>query len=59
MEVLGTHWCELCSRLPFLCQDLAPTRQPEGSRAGMPQAKQPTEWEHSPTHQQTGCLKSS
>ena len=36
-----------------------PTQQPSGSSAGMPQAKQPTGWEHSPTHRQTGCLKSS
>ena len=31
-----------------------PNQQPAGSSAGMPQAKQPTGWEHSPTHQQTG-----
>ena len=33
----------------------SPTQQP----TGMPQANQPTGEEHSPTHQQTGCLKSS
>ena len=36
-----------------------PHQQPAGSSAGTPQSKQPTGWEHSPTHQQTGCLKSS
>ena len=36
-----------------------PTQQPVGSSAGTPQAKQPTGWEHSPIHQETGCLKSS
>ena len=36
-----------------------PSQQSAGSSAGTPQAKQPTGWEHSPTHQQTGCLKSS
>ena len=35
-----------------------PTQQPAGSSARTPQAKQTTEWEHSPTHQQIGCLKS-
>ena len=35
-----------------------PTQQPIGPSAGTPQAKQPTGWEHSPSHQQTGCLKS-
>ena len=33
-----------------------PTQQPAGSSAGMPQTKQPTGWEHSPTHQQTAPL---
>ena len=36
-----------------------PTQQPVGSSPGRPQAKQLTGWEHSPTHQQTGCLKTS
>ena len=36
-----------------------PTQQPTGSSAGMPQAKQPTEWEHSTTHEQTGRPKPS
>ena len=36
-----------------------PTQQPAGSSAGTPQAKKTTGWEHSLTHQQTGCLKSS
>ena len=35
------------------------TQQPAGSSAGMPEAKQPTGWEHSSTHQQTGCLNLS
>ena len=30
-----------------------------GSSAGKPQAKQPKGWEHSRTHPQTGCLKTS
>ena len=33
-----------------------PTQLPAGSSAGTSQAKQPIGWEHSPTHQQTGCL---
>ena len=33
-----------------------PTQQPIGFSAGMSQAKQPTGWECSPSHQQTGCL---
>ena len=36
-----------------------PTQQPAISSAGRPQAKQPKNWEHSTTHQHTGCLKSS
>ena len=36
-----------------------PAQQRVGSSAITPQAKQPTGWEHSPIHQQTGCLKSS
>ena len=36
-----------------------PTQQPAGSSTGMPQAKQPTGREHSPSHQQAGCLKTS
>ena len=36
-----------------------PTQQPVGSSAGMPQAKQKTGREHSLTHHQIGCLKSS
>ena len=36
-----------------------PTQQTAGSSAWMPPAKQPTGWEHSPTRQQTGFLKSS
>ena len=35
------------------------TQQPTGSNAGTPQAKPPPRLEHCPTHQQTGCLKSS
>ena len=37
----------------------SPTQQHVGSTAGMPWVKQPTGWEHSPTYQQTDCLKSS
>ena len=36
-----------------------PTQQSVGSSAGTPQAKQPTGQEHSPTHQETGHMKSS
>lgn len=36
-----------------------PIQQPAGSSAGMPEAKQPTLWEHSKTQQQTSHLKSS
>ena len=36
-----------------------PTQKPVGSSAGTTQAKQQTGWEHRPTHQQTGCLKTS
>ena len=36
-----------------------PTQHPAASSAGTPQPKQRTGWEHSPIHQQTGCLKSS
>ena len=36
-----------------------PAQQPVGSSAVTPQAKQLIGWEHSPIHQQTGCLKSS
>lgn len=50
----STHWHKLSWKLPFSHQD-----QPVGSNARKPQAKQQTWWEHSPTHQQTGCLKSS
>ena len=38
---------------------LGPTQHLLGSSAGTPQAKELTGWEHSPTHQQTGCQKSS
>ena len=36
-----------------------PTPDPIRSSTGNPQGRQPTGWEHRPTHQQTGCLKSS
>ena len=36
-----------------------PTLQPVSFSAGMPLSKQPTEWEHCPTYQQTGWLMSS
>ena len=48
---------ELSWRPPFW-QRPGPTQQPAGSSAGTPQAKQPAKQEHSPTHQQIGCLKS-
>ena len=35
------------------------TQQSKGASCGMSQAKQPMRQEHGPTHQQTGCLKSS
>ena len=38
--------------------ELAPRPGPT-SQAPVPSAKQPTGWEHNPTHQQTGCLKTS
>ena len=41
----------------FFSPRLGPTQQSVGSSDGMPQAKQPEE-EHSPTHEQTGCLQS-
>lgn len=34
-----------------------PSQQSAGDRAGMPQAKKLTGQEHSPTHQQIGCIK--
>ena len=43
--------------VPILAPRSNPTQQPTGSRAGMPQTKQPERQEHSPTHQQTRCLK--
>ena len=59
-DILGsTHWHELSQRPSFWHQDLAPTQYTVGSSARTPQAKQPTGQEHSPTHQQTGSLKSS
>ena len=36
---------------------ISPTKEPVGSSAGLPQAKQPTGRELSPTHQQTSRLK--
>ena len=38
---------------------LGHTQQLVASGAGMPQARQPTGREHSPTHQQVVCFKSS
>ena len=38
---------------------ISPTKQPVGSSAGSPKAKQPIEQEHSPTYQQTSDLNSS
>ena len=42
-----------------LTQRPSPTQQPTGSSARMPQSNPSIEQEHSPTHQQTQCLKSS
>ena len=44
-------------RVLFSPQDLGPNQQPVDSSAGIPEVK-PTEQEHSPTNQHTGCLKS-
>ena len=49
----NNHPCERPGRWPF-CKNLAPP-----IRAEKPQAKQQFRWERSPTHQQTGCLKTS
>ena len=52
-EILGsTPWCEPSQSLP-----LTPPKSWVGSSVGSPQAKQPTGWEPSPTHQQTSRLK--
>ena len=52
-EVLGAApWHDLSQSLP-----LAPPKSQVGSSVGPPQAKQPTGWEPSPTHQQTSGLK--
>ena len=53
----SSEWAPLV--VTILALRPGPTQQPEGSSAGTPQAKQPTAWEHRPTHQQTGCLKLS
>lgn len=45
-------------RLLFGQTTPGPTQQSAGFNVQMPQAKQ-TRWEYSPSHQQTGCLKSS
>ena len=53
--------CEFSGRANIFIGSLVPrpgpTQQPAAYMAEMPQAKQPTVWEHSSTHQQTGCLK--
>ena len=47
------------SEVAILVPKPAPTQQTAGSRPGTPQAKQTTEWEHSPTHQQTDLKKNT
>ena len=49
----------ILSEVAILASRPGPTQHTAGSSAGMAQAKQPTGWEHSPTHQKTGCLKLS
>ena len=49
----NNHWHKLLWKWPYW-KKLA-----LAIRAEKPQAKQKTRWEHSPTHQQTGFLKSS
>ena len=51
------HQYELSWRSPFWHQRPGPTQEPTSFSVEMPQAKQPILWKHSPTHQQTGCLK--
>ena len=53
------HQHELSWRSPFWHQRPGPTQEPTSFSVEMPQAKQPIWWEHSPTHQQRGCLKLS
>ena len=45
--------------LGSLAPSHGPTQQHVGSTVGMPHDKQLTAWGQSPTHQQTGCLKTS
>ena len=49
----NNHWCELPWSLPFWKNLALPMR------AEKPQDKQQIRWEHIPTYQQTGCLKTS
>ena len=53
-----TPQSELSQRLPF-GTEMEHHPLPAGSSTGKPQVKCPKEWEHSPTHHQKGCLKSS
>ena len=54
-EVLGsTPWHE-----PSESPPLAPPKRKVSNSAGSPEARQPTGWEPSPTHQQTSGLKFS
>ena len=46
------------SRAPHIGSRPGPTQQPKDSSARKPQTKQPISYEHSPTHEKTGCLKS-
>ena len=56
---MQTHIRELQQQLTFwsISPRPGPSKQPASYGTGTPQAKQLTRWEHSPTHQQTGCLK--
>ena len=47
----NNHRCELCWKWPFWKNPALPIR------AEKPQAKQQTKWDHSPAHQQRGCLR--
>ena len=45
------------SSLLTLGRNPAPTHQPARTSTGTPQAKQIAGWAHSPTHKETGCIK--
>lgn len=57
--ILGVLLAWAFQETPTCSPRAGPTPQPAGFSAvwpKMPQTKQPAGWEHSPTHQQTGCL---